>query len=337
MILIIGGSSFIGVHLVDEFLSRNDKVIVTGRNDKFRNYFESKGVEYFNLDLSNKHDFERLPKIGINAVILLAGLLPANVHLKSGEENAEKYFEINTIGTINVLEYCRKNSISRVIATTSYADVINSWSKERALTEEEPRNYKFTGDHAVYVFSKNAACDVMEYYNQMYGMKNVIFRFPMVLGVGPHGYYSVDGIKKKSGFQIFLDNAMAGKDICIYGDSEISRDVVYVKDVTRAFYNAIYSEEAIGLYNITSGRGLTLKLQAEIMAEVFQNTIKSNIIYKPNLVNNSKSFLFSIEKAKKDFDYYPLYADFKLMMQDYKKDLENKKYNELFHYIDEVK
>ena len=101
------------------------------------------------------------------------------------DENADEYFAVNTIGTINVLEYCRKNKIQRVISNCSYADVCGAWGK-RTITEEEPRDFIYSGDHAVYVFSKNAANDVMEYYNQQHGMKNAWFRFPPVYGVGPH-------------------------------------------------------------------------------------------------------------------------------------------------------
>lgn len=330
MYIIIGASSFIGVYVVEEFLKHNLEVAVTGRNNKFKEHYDDLGVEYYNLDITNKEDFEKLPTDNIEGIILLAGLLPANVN--GQEEVADKYFLVNTVGTFNVLEYCRKNKINRIISTTSYADVINSWSKDKALTEDEPRNYLFKGDHAVYVFSKNAANDLLEYYNQEYGMKNAWFRFPMVLGVGPHGYYSVNGVRKKSGFQIFLDNAINGEDICIYGDSSIIRDVVYIKDVAKAFYNAMLSDKTYGLYNITSGKPLSLKDQAEIMAEVFKKDKKSKVILRPEIENTSKSFLFSIEKANKDFEYYPEYSDFKTMMYDYKKDLENELYKDLFKY-----
>lgn len=332
MFIIIGASSFIGVYTADEFIKNKCKILVTGRNNKFKTHYDALGIDYVNLDLTNPKDFEKLPTENIEGVILLSGLLPANVQLAEGEENAADYFRVNTIGTINVLEYCRKNDIKRVISTASYADVINSWTADRALTEDEPRNYRYSGDHAVYVFSKNAANDILEYYNQQYGMKNAWFRFPMVLGVGPHGYYSVNGVPKKSGFQIFLDSALEGKDITVYGNAETIRDVVYVKDVAEAFYKAMKSEMTYGLYNITSGRKLTLKDQAEIMADVFQRDKKSAVVLRPEVQNTSKPFWFSIEKAKNDFGYDPKFADFTVMMKDYKKDMEAQKYRELFEY-----
>ena len=335
MYLIIGASSFIGVHTVDEFLKQGCKVAVTGRNNKFRDYYESLNVEYYNLDLASDEDFDKLPTENVEGVILLAGLLPANATTDLDvDENAADYFEINTKGTIRVLEYCRKNNIKRIISTSSYADVRNAWTAERALTEEEPRDYIYTGDHAVYVFSKNAACDVMEYYNQQHGMKNACFRFPPVYGVGPHGSLYINGKYVKSGLQIFIEKAQAGEDITIFGNKELSRDVVYVKDVAHAFYLAIKSENTYGLYNMTSGKGVTLQEQAEVIAKVFKEEGKnmSQIIHKPEILNNTPSYLFSIEKARKDFGYEPQYADFEKMMQDYKEDMDKNKYQDLFKY-----
>lgn len=366
MIIVIGASSFIGVYTVEELLKQKCDVLVTGRNNRFREHYEKLGVPYVNLDLQNEADFEKLPTSRpissstnspvpvcarsstsihrasprqstsiVEGVILLAALLPANAPVNLDEdENAADYFRINTIGTINVLEYCRKNGINRVISTSSYADVRNSWTSERALTEEEPRGFSYSGDHAVYVISKNAACDVLEYYNQQHGMKNAWFRFPPVYGVGPHGSLFINGKRIKSGLQLFIDKAEAGEDITIYGDKNLSRDVVYVKDVAHAFYLAMKSEKTNGLYNMTSGKGVTLQEQAEVVIELFSNkkNKRSRILYNPKIKNNTPSYLFSIEKAKRDFGFVPQYSDYKVMMTDYKADLDAHKFQNLFHY-----
>lgn len=306
MYIIFGASSFIGVYTADEFLKQGEKIIVTGRNNKFKEHYDQLGVEYINVDLSDKNDFDKLPKEGVEGCILLAGMLPANAIVNLDEdENAADYFEVNTIGTVNVLEYCRKSGINRVISNCSYADVRGAWGK-KVITEEEPRDYTYTGDHAVYVFSKNAANDVMEYYNQQHGMKNAWFRFPPVYGVGPHNSLYINGVLKKSGLKIFIDNASAGEDICIFGNPNLSRDVVYVKDVAHAYYLAMKSEKTYGLYNMTSGKGVTLQRQAEVIAELWAPgpDKKSKITYKPEALNNTPSYLFQWIKQRRILDSY---------------------------------
>ena len=75
---------------------------------------------------------DRLHTDNVDGVILLGGLLPANADVNLDEnENAADYFKVNTIGTINVLEYCRKNKIKRVISTCSYADVREMCIRDR--------------------------------------------------------------------------------------------------------------------------------------------------------------------------------------------------------------
>jgi UDP-glucose 4-epimerase len=332
MVIVIGGSSFIGVYTVEVLLKAGYSVIATGRNAKFRAYFKSMGVDYVHLDVSNKEDFKKLPTEDIEGVILLAALLPANSTADlEKNENAADYFIANTIGTINALEYCRVNGIKRLISTTSYADVFNYWDEKVKITEETPRGFQYKGDHSVYIISKNAASDVIEYYNQQYSMKNAVFRFPPVYGVGPHGSLLVNGNLIKSGLQIFMDKAEAGKDIEVYGDKNVARDVVYVKDVANAFVKAIGSDKTYGLYNIGSGKSTTLDEQANIISDIFSDEAnKSSIVYKPEVENKSISYSFDISKARKDFGYNPVYADFKTMMLDWKKEIKRGVYTKLF-------
>ena len=323
MVIIIGATGFIGMYTVDKFLEEGYEVLATGRNPVMKAELEEKGVKCVSLDISKKEDFEQLPTKGVEGVILLAGLLPANEHVDiSKDENAVEYIRINVEGTINVLEYCRKNNIRKVISTSSYADVFNSWKKGVALKESEPRKFKYTGDHAVYVISKNAANDIMEYYNQQHGMQCAAFRLPPVYGVGPHSEIYVNGKFYKSGIQTFIENAEAGKDIEIWGDPQISRDIIYVKDVARAFVMAIQSESCRGLYNMTSGTELTLEKQVQTVIDVFGKK-GTKIVYRPDKPNNTPSFLFDMSKAKEDFGFEPEYTDYEELMIDYKNELES--------------
>lgn len=331
MFIIIGASSFIGVYTTAYFAERGEKVIVTGRNNKFREFYDKLGIEYIELDLTDRDDFEKLPKKNVEGVILISAALPASesANLKD-EENADKYISVNVLGTCYALEYCRKSNIKRLIHTVSYGDIANSLRTDPPIDESEPRDFLFSGDHSVYVISKNTASDIAEYYNHQHNMKNAWFRLPPVYGVGPHGYLKVNGKVVKSGLQIFIDKASSGEDIEVYG--HLARDTVYVKDVAQAFYKAAKSENAQGLYNISSGRAVTLTEQAEVCAELFSKDEqhRSKVIFRDDIVNSGRSYLFSIEKAKRDFGYAPEFSDFRDLMKDYIRELERGVYPTLF-------
>lgn len=323
MIIVIGGSGFIGSYLVEKLLAEHEEVVLTGRNPKIMKYYKGKNVKFIELNMENAEDYLKLPTKNVSGVVLLAGLLPANVR----DYNIYQYIDVNVRGTINTLEYCRKNNIKKLISTTTYADVQNLWSKDRAITEEDKRDFNYTGDHAVYVISKNAAGDIIEHYNQEYGMQGCIFRLPMVYGVGPHGSIYVDGVLKKSGIQTFIDKAIKGEDIEIWGDAQLERDIVYVKDVVQAIYKALKSQNAKGLYNMTSGQTITLEEQVKVIIDLFTQDKPSKIVYKPENKNTGNSFLFSIEKAYKDFGYSPEYKDYRVMMEDYRDEMIKHSYD----------
>lgn len=332
MIVVIGATGFIGMYTVDRLLAAGKQVLATGRNEELGLRLKEMGASFLKLDITNKADFKNLPQSEVEGVVVLAGLLPANAKADlEEEENAADYFEINVIGLINILEWCRKSGVKNLISTCSYSDVSGAWGKGYPITEDEPRDFKFTGDHAVYVISKNAANDVMEYYNQQHGMRCACFRFPPVYGVGPHGTILVNGKPYKSGIQTFIEKAENGDDIEIWGDPHISRDIIYVKDVARAFEMALASENTRGLYNMTSGVGLDLEDQVKAVIDVFGSDRGSRIVYRPEKPNNTSSFLYSMDKAEKDFGFKPEYTDYRAMMEDYKTELESGRWDVLAH------
>ena len=328
MVIVIGGTGFIGMYTVEALLKAGKKVLATGRNMRLGEGLQNMGAEFLELDITSEDDFDKLPKKDVEGVILLAGLLPANAKADLQEnENAADYFEVNVIGAIHVLEYCRRNGIKKVIGNCSYSDVSGAWGKGYPITEDEPRNFSYTGDHAVYVISKNACNDVMEYYNQQHGMQCAWFRFPPVYGVGPHGTIFVNGKPYKSGIATFIDNAMEGKDIELWGNPHIKRDIIYVKDVAEAYVMALESDKTYGLYNMTSGTELDLEEQAKAVIDVFGDNKKSRIVYRPDLENHTPSYIYSMEKAKRDFGFVPKYTNYYDMMKDYKKEQESNRWN----------
>lgn len=319
--LVIGASSFIGAYTVDALLEDGWEVVGTGRNPCFAGHYSSLGVEYLPLDMDDPEGLRALPT-DVDVVCHLAGRLPANSDFDlATKDDAGAYVRTNVLGVAALLEWCRSNGVPRVISTTSYADVQNRWSADDPVREDWPRDFRFSGDHCAYVISKNAACDLLWYYNGQYGMRNCAFRLPPVYGCGPHESLRVNGKMRKSGIGLFVDRARAGEAITVFGDAGAAvRDIVYVKDVARAFSLAGASESAHGLYNIGSGRAVSLLAQAEAIADVYAGAAgRSEVRVDPTRDNGIMPYRFDISKAKRDFGYEPRFADFRDLMVDWKR------------------
>lgn len=332
--IVVGASSFIGVYTVQAFLDAGYKVVGTGRNPRFAKYYAQKGVEYIPYDLDEPSACEALPG-DADVVVHLAGRLPANsTYDLENSDDAAKYIVTNTLGAAYLLEWCRRAGISKILTTTSYADVQRKWDCGEPVSETWERDFFMHGDHAAYVISKNAACDLMCYYNEQHGMKNVIFRLPPVYGVGPHTSLRVNGAIKKSGIGLFIDQAKRGEPISVYGDGLAARDIVYVKDVASAFVQAAESDRSSGLYNIGSGTTTSLVHQAEVIAEVFEgNGKRSSVSTDPSKPNEVVPYSFSIDKARTDFGYAPKYETFYKLMSDWKAEEEKGEYPLLFDEV----
>jgi len=178
----------------------------------------------------------------------------------------------------------------------------------------------------MYVISKAAAADCIEHYSQEHGIQAIVLRLPPVYGYGPHLEIYKDGRPLKTGFEIFIENAAAGKPIEIWGDAKKGRDIVYVKDVASAITLALESPDATGLYNIASGRPLSLEEEVKGIIRVFSpNGCRSQIIYRPDKPNSLKPFLYDIAKAKRDLKWSPLYS-YEEMLRDYKREMESGKF-----------
>ncbi len=78
MIVVIGASSFIGTYLVDELIAQGREVFATGHSNLNKEYFANRQIKFAQVNITRQQDLEKLPKENIDAVVMLASLLPAN-------------------------------------------------------------------------------------------------------------------------------------------------------------------------------------------------------------------------------------------------------------------
>jgi UDP-glucose 4-epimerase len=322
MIVVIGASSSTGVYLVDELVAQKRKVFATSRSKYDEGFYAAKGVSYARLDLAEEADFEGLPRRDVEAVILLAGLLPANL-TEYRPEDYQKYIDVNMKGTVSALEYCRKVKAKKIIFASSHSDVYGHWGGGKAITEDDPREINYRGDHAVYIITKMAATDLVEHYHQEYGVQGITFRLPAIYGYHPRVGMVVGGKFVKAGLNLFIEKAMNGEPIEIWGNPSKGKDIVYVKDVVGAFIKAVDSDKAHGIYNIATGIYTTLDEEVKGIIDVFSLPgRRSAVSYNPNKPD-TLSYLYDISKAKRDFGYEVMYP-YRKMLEDYKLEMQRK-------------
>ena len=256
--------------------------------------------------------------------------MPANIEKDNDKEDIDDYYEVNVIATINLLEYCLKKGINKVITFGSRFDT-RLYSQDKIIKEDTPLNFSYTDDHAAYVLTNKAKQEVMEYYNQRYGMHNIILRVPSVFGVGPHGCFCKNGVYIKSGLQIFMEKASIGETIEVYGSDDTRKDLLYVKDLANGVRLALESSSANGLYNIGYKENFKLMDIVKAIVKVFSpKNHESKIVHRPDIPNNGGFPTMDCSKIEKELGWKAQYSDAVAMFADYKKELERGVYSSLF-------
>ncbi|MBO3342211.1 NAD-dependent epimerase/dehydratase family protein [Clostridium perfringens] len=325
-IVIFGATGNLGAYVVDYFLENFDKdkfeIIAVGRRET--EFFKKLGIKYYKVDISKKDMFDILPNEDVYSVVDLAGIMPAQMK----GYDPYKYVDINITGTLNVLEYCRVNNVDRILFTQTEADLKGYWGKEKIIRPDMTRNFSKKGYYALYVISKSTAVDLIKNYNEDYGIKAFIFRLPTVYCYKPSPYYYVNGEKKLLGYRQLIDKAINGEDIELWGDPNKAKDIVYVKDFAQMLYKAILVDKDYGMYNVGTGKAVTLEEQINGIIEVFSNgEKKSKIIYCPDKPD-AREFIMDIENAKKELGYKPKYSYIEYL-RDFKKEMELNRFREL--------
>lgn len=326
-VLVFGASGFISTYLIDALLAQGHEVTASDISDEGREFYARKNVVYVNVDITRKEDFARLEKQAYDAVVHLAACQPANVAEK--RYDPRDYVSVNVIGTLNTLDFCRESGAGKIIYASSHRNTQGLWAENRCITENDGRAIKYSGEYAMFSISESAAQDCVLHYQAQYGLPGILFRLPPVYGYGPHTEIFKDGKPIKTGFQVFIDKARACQPLEVWGNSEVGRDIIYVKDVVSAFMKAIEKPGITGLYNITSGVYLTLREQAETIARTFWGAEgKPVITYRPEVDNGMDSFCYDNAKARRDLGWIPKYK-FSDMLIDYQKEAATGKYRYL--------
>ncbi len=322
-VLVTGGCGFLGSHICEYFKEKGWNVIAYDNLTKF----EYSRVPYFNIENVRDYNLKHLESLGVVTVIEDIRNLKMLMKVAKGcdyiihtaaqpamtiaIEEPQLDFEVNAQGTLNVLECARKYGIPIVNCSTIhiYGNGINNMLKEmedklivqgytypyRISEDEEILTGKLTPLHA----SKRAAEIYVQTYIDTYGSRAANFRLtgmygPRQFGSEDHGWVANFAIR-----------TILGLPIKIFGTDKQVRDILYIKDVVRAFDYWYERGCPSGTYNIGGGENCitSLKQCLDILKEITKKN--QNIEYLPVRQGDLYYFCCDISKAGKAFGWAP--------------------------------
>lgn len=269
-LFITGGAGFIGVHTANYYLSKGDKVTIF---DNFSRRGTRENVSWLKQKYGNKNltviegdirDFNILKRSipGHDVIIHLAG----QVAVTTSVVNPREDFEINALGTFNVLESVRLLTPNSILLFASTNKVYGGMEEIKIIKDNNRYKYKdLPGGipetqnldfHSPYGNSKGAADQYTRDYHRIYGLLTVVFRQSCIYGT--HQF----GIEDQGWVSWFTIAAVLGKPITVYGDGMQVRDVLFVEDLINAYDLAIgrIKLAAGQIYNVGGGPKFTLSL-----------------------------------------------------------------------------
>jgi nucleoside-diphosphate-sugar epimerase len=324
-IMIFGATGTVGAYTSLRLKNLGYNVIAVGRRKSDNGFFADYGVDYYSVDISDSKNFEILPMEKIDTILHFAGAMPARMK----GYFPQQYIDTIITGTYNVLEYARKVKTEKIIFTQSISDCLHLGGTSEPIPADIERKFPKNNDHSIYVIAKNAAVDLIEHYYFAYKIKRFILRLPTIYLYHPDPYYYVNGDKRKMFYRQFIDKAINGDTIDLWGDPNRVKEIVYVKDFVGIVEKCVESKSDGGFYNVGGDVGVTLEEQITGIVDVFSDpSNKSKINYLPNMPEASQ-FKFDISKTKIELNYTPMYS-YMDSLKDFKNEMINQPFRKLW-------
>ncbi len=279
-IAVIGGSGFIGSHIVDNLLEHGHQVTILDhmkphRDDMRHIYIDITDLARTTVALTGAYD----------AVYMLAAMADVNDVYKNPVEAGE----INIMAAGNVLEAARRNNIGRVILASTV------WVYEMAVEEKIDENAPLLPHRVnhVYTASKLAAELYCHAYQKLYQQNFTILRYGI-----PYGPRARGGTVAA----IFVRKALNGEPLTIMGNGSQYRNFIYVEDLAEGNVAALQEAAINQTYNLEGMRPVSIKEVAETVKKLVGDV---DIEYKEARAGDYEGKIVSGDKAKKELGWQP--------------------------------
>jgi len=280
VVVVTGGSGFIGSHIVDKLIEIGYSVRVIDLMKPHRS-----DVEFADVDIL---DPERVKEATKDAEFIFH--LAAMSNVNEAFEKPLLTVNLNTVATVNILEAARLHDIKRVL----FASTVWIYSGASGENIDENSAFYISGAGHIYTSTKIAAEFYFHNYWELYKVPFTILRYGI-----PYGPRA----RRGTVVPIFVDKALRGENLVIFGDGKQYRNFLYVEDLAEGNILALKDIAKNQTYNLEGLRPISVKEVAETVKKLLGGTIE--IEYKPGRPGDYGGKVVISEKARKELGWYP--------------------------------
>lgn len=295
-ILITGGAGFIGSHLCEKYTLQGESVLcldnfMSGNVSNIRHLTKHRNFKLIEGDIRN---YDLLEKIMTDVDVVFN--MAAQIHVDRSVVEPKLTYDINILGTQNILETARMHDVKRVIHSST-SEVYGS-SQYHPMDEKHPLD----APHP-YGASKIAADRMCYAYNQTYGMDVCIPRCFNVFGPRQRdlGYGGV--------ISIFTRRVVNNLPPVVFGGGSQTRDYTYVEDVVRAFDLILNHEKPLPEpINFGNGKEISILDLAKTIIEMCGRTGELDPVHVEPRPGEVSRLIADASKAKELLGWEPTIA-----------------------------
>jgi CDP-paratose 2-epimerase len=291
-LLITGGCGFLGSNLASDALARGDELVVFDslyRNGSRENlaWLQTQGnFKFEHGDIRNQNDITRvIQSFQPDAIFHLAG----QVAMTTSIANPRMDFEVNALGTLNLLEAVRLHcpntpviysSTNKVYGDLEQYSYIETETRYQCIEKpngfDEQTQLEF---HSPYGCSKGAADQYMLDYARIFGLKTVVFRHSSMYGGRQFATYDQGWVGWFCQKAAETREGVLKEQFTISGNGKQVRDVLHAEDMVSLYFSMLQHADAAAGQAFNIGGGITNSLSLLELFELLESQIGLKLKY----------------------------------------------------------
>ena len=278
-VLITGGAGFIGSHIVEHFQGKAEVRVLDNLRSGFKHNLAGFEYEFVEASILDRAAVRQAVQ-GVDYIFHLAAMISVPESMAKPIECNE----LNTNGTLVVLEEAAKAGVKKLVLSSSAA----IYGDNPVVPKVETM---FPEPKSPYAITKLDG----EYYCRMFAaegkLQTACLRYFNVFGPrqDPKSQYA-------AAVPIFIHRALKDEPITIYGDGEQTRDFIYVKDIAAANVYAAMQPDVAGVYNVAYGAKITIKELCQTICRLTGS--RSEIKHAPERAGDVKHSMAAVDRLR---------------------------------------